>query len=353
MNSRSDIKKNTEFELTFTLQKYEKGEEQMRIFLSHSSKDKQFVEKLAKDILALDVEVWLDKWEIKVGDSLLDKIGEGLESSDYLIIILSNNSVQSSWVRKELNVFLCNEISSKKIKILPVLIDDCDIPIFLREKLYADFRDEYEIGFNVLSTFLTQAESENKIFIEKINILKGKSTENLCLDIIISNPTYRLIWATEFVLNAQIVVSGNGYSPFMYKAQYQLEMPYYLKNMPDLYTMSNVKGAIYEDSESEYYQECKGHFIYTNASSGYVWEIEIIAPVQFKLIPKDKVTLRVIFLKPQKVLRYECESGEMIGRITYGITSNRGEYKLRLDNGDTLQYEINDCEELIKFIANN
>ena len=306
-----------------------------------------------KDILGLDVEVWLDKWEIKVGDSLLDKIEEGLESSDYLIIILSNNSVKSSWVRKELNVFLCNEISSKQVKILPVLIDNCDIPIFLREKLYADFRGEYEIGFNVLSTFLTQSESENKIIIEKISILKGKSTENLCLDIIISNPTYRMIWAAEFVLNAQIVVSGDGYSPFMYKAQYQLEMPYYLNNLTDLCTISNVKGAIYEDTESEYYQECKGHFIYTNASSGYIWEVKIIAPVQFKVIPKDKVTLRVILVKPQKVLKHEYESGEMIGRITYGITSNRGEFKLRLDNGDTLQYEIDDCEELIKFIANN
>ena len=187
----------------------------MKIFLSHSSKDKTFVEKLAKDILALDVEVWLDKWEMKVGDSLFDKIEEGLETSDYLIVILSKNSVNSLWVRKELNAFLCDEISSKNVKILPVLIDDCNIPIFLREKLYADFREDYASGFQMLVDVITNPVEDKEIFIEKINVLKGKTTENLCLDVIISNSTRKLVWASEFALEAEIKISGSGYSPFM------------------------------------------------------------------------------------------------------------------------------------------
>ncbi len=40
------------------------------LFLSHSSADKTFVEKLAKDLEGVGVNVWFDKWEIKVGDSL-------------------------------------------------------------------------------------------------------------------------------------------------------------------------------------------------------------------------------------------------------------------------------------------
>lgn len=61
-------------------------------------------------------------------------IEEGLEASDFLIIILSKNSVNSSWVRKELNAFLCDEISSENVKVLLALIDDCCIPIFLIQK---------------------------------------------------------------------------------------------------------------------------------------------------------------------------------------------------------------------------
>jgi len=327
----------------------------MKIFLSHSSKDKPFVEKLAKDILGLDVEVWLDKWEMKVGDSLFDKIEEGLEASDFLIIILSKNSVNSSWVRKELNAILCDEISSKNVKVLPALIDDCCIPIFLREKLYADFREDYAIGFQMLSEVITNPTKDNKIFIENINILKGKNTENLCLDVIISNTTYKLVWASEFILEAEMVVSGSGYSPFMYKAQYQLKMPYYLKNLllNSSEESNQVKGEIYEGDEKEYYQECKGYFNYTNASSGFVWQIKIKAPSQFKIMPKDKLTLRLILLKPQKTLEKKHKKGDMIARVTYGVTLNQGEFSLKLDNGNTLLYKIEDCEKIIEFIANN
>ena len=40
------------------------------IFLSHTSIDKPFVEKLARDLQRLGISVWYDKYEIKVGESL-------------------------------------------------------------------------------------------------------------------------------------------------------------------------------------------------------------------------------------------------------------------------------------------
>lgn len=40
------------------------------IFLSHTSLDKPFVEKLAKDLKRIGINVWFDKWEIKIGESI-------------------------------------------------------------------------------------------------------------------------------------------------------------------------------------------------------------------------------------------------------------------------------------------
>lgn len=40
------------------------GEKHMKVFISYSSKDKIFAEKLSRDLLKLDLDVWLDKWEI-------------------------------------------------------------------------------------------------------------------------------------------------------------------------------------------------------------------------------------------------------------------------------------------------
>lgn len=87
----------------------------MKVFISYSSKDKIFAEKLSRDLLKLDLDVWLDKWEIKVGDSLISKISSGLSESDYLIIILSNNSILSEWVNRELNYSLLEEINNSQI----------------------------------------------------------------------------------------------------------------------------------------------------------------------------------------------------------------------------------------------
>lgn len=107
----------------------------MKVFISYSSKDKIFAEKLSRDLLKLDLDVWLDKWEIKVGDSLISKISSGLSESDYLIIILSNNSILSEWVNRELNYSLLEEINNSQIKVLPVIIANCNVPVFFKRQV--------------------------------------------------------------------------------------------------------------------------------------------------------------------------------------------------------------------------
>ena len=75
----------------------------MRVFISYSSKDHDFVlllaEKLRKDL----VDVWIADWELKAGDSIVEKINQGLEQSSFLIIIFSEHSIKSDWVLRELN----------------------------------------------------------------------------------------------------------------------------------------------------------------------------------------------------------------------------------------------------------
>lgn len=122
----------------------------MGVFISYSSKDKNFVERLSKKLVENRVGVWLDKWEMKPGDSLIDKIQNGLEDSSFLLVVLSNHYVQSEWCRKEQNSGLIKEINSKKVVVIPILLEDCPIPIFLQEKVYADFRGNFDDGFTEL-----------------------------------------------------------------------------------------------------------------------------------------------------------------------------------------------------------
>lgn len=119
-------------------------------FISHSTKDKPFVRKLAADLVASGVKVWLDEQRILVGDSAPEKIAQGLAESDFFLIVVSQNSVGSSWVKKELSGALVHEIERRKVTVLPIKLDDAPMPDSIKDKLYADFRGSYDEGLNKL-----------------------------------------------------------------------------------------------------------------------------------------------------------------------------------------------------------
>jgi hypothetical protein len=120
------------------------------IFLSHNHKDKAFVRKLAERLNAHGIRTWVDEAEIRVGDSLIMKIESAIKDFAYLGVILSPSSVKSQWVRKEVNIALTQEIEGTQVKVLPLLIESCEIPGFLSDKLYADFTKDFEQGFETL-----------------------------------------------------------------------------------------------------------------------------------------------------------------------------------------------------------
>jgi hypothetical protein len=111
------------------------------IFLSHNHADKPFVRQLAHDLRAAGIRVWLDEAEMMIGDLFFQKIQQAIDEMEYLGVILSRNSVNSSWVQHEVAVAMNQEIEGKRIKVLPLVIEDCELPGFLKGKLYADFRD--------------------------------------------------------------------------------------------------------------------------------------------------------------------------------------------------------------------
>lgn len=124
------------------------------IFLSHTSFDKPFVEKLARRMITLGVKVWFDKWEIKVGDSITWKIEEGIRENEYLGIVLSTKALESEWVKSELSAAWFKQMDSKKVVVLPIYLRNCNIPLLLRDRKYADFRTDFEKELKTLRKYL-------------------------------------------------------------------------------------------------------------------------------------------------------------------------------------------------------
>jgi hypothetical protein len=123
-----------------------------KVFLSHNHADKPFVRKLAADLRQAGHTVWIDEAEIKIGDSLIDKIREGLDQVDLVIAVLSEASIGSPWVERELDIASNREIEEKRVVVLPLLRQKVALPGFLKGKLYGDFTDDsrYQESFEVL-----------------------------------------------------------------------------------------------------------------------------------------------------------------------------------------------------------
>ena len=123
------------------------------VFVSYSSLDQQFVKRLATDLMERGLNVWFADWEMRPGESLLDRISSAIRDSSYLFVVISPNSVNSKWVRQELRQAMSEEIESSQMKVVPILRQQCELPSFLTDKIYVDLTDEewYEYGVQRLT----------------------------------------------------------------------------------------------------------------------------------------------------------------------------------------------------------
>lgn len=145
----------------------------MSIFISYSHKDKDFVDKLGIKLIEKRIKVFIDRWEMKLGDSITNKIQDAITDASFLMVILSKNSIASDWCKREITTGLMLELENRRIVVLPVLIEDCDIPLFLRDKFYADFRDSFDNG---LSTILESLSTMNNDELGRISDLTQPET---------------------------------------------------------------------------------------------------------------------------------------------------------------------------------
>jgi hypothetical protein len=108
------------------------------VFVSYSHEDNARVAELVVELRKKSVRVRGD-WDFASGDSLLRRISGAIDSSGCLLACLSPTSVQSAWVQRELEIALAPDIAGK-LNVVPVLLADCEIPLFLRSRLYHDVR---------------------------------------------------------------------------------------------------------------------------------------------------------------------------------------------------------------------
>ena len=90
------------------------------LFISHASEDKEnFVRPLANALIAEAVQVWFDEFELQIGDSLRQKIDEGLSRSRYGLVVFSPTFFAKHWPQYEMDGLIARQMAGERV-ILPI-----------------------------------------------------------------------------------------------------------------------------------------------------------------------------------------------------------------------------------------
>lgn len=121
---------------------YSTDKKRKRVFLSFATEDRDFSKRIARQLERSGLDVWFSESELFPGDSMLDKIGKAVSSSDYIFLIVSKNSMKSDWVNSEFSKYMINELVTRNVTIVPILVDDSEVPAYLRGYQTLDLRSK-------------------------------------------------------------------------------------------------------------------------------------------------------------------------------------------------------------------
>jgi hypothetical protein len=120
------------------------------VFVSHRGADAREAELLAAELRARGHQVWLDAWEIGIGDSIVGKIDEGLEGAVHLVLCYSAAGSLSPWMSREWMSFLARQLDGAGVWLLPARLTGGTPPAILADMKYADLVADWAGGVAAL-----------------------------------------------------------------------------------------------------------------------------------------------------------------------------------------------------------
>jgi formylglycine-generating enzyme required for sulfatase activity len=207
-----------------------------QVFISYSRQDLAFVRNLAADLQVAGMEVWWDLSGIKGGDEWERKISEAIRRSQYMIVVLTPDSVESRWVRRE---YLRAE--QMDLKIIPLKYKTCEPPLAFQDLQPIDALDgKYPACLpEILQTMGINSDS-------KLHFGNSKNPQHIAKPSYISLKEDRLLIGNiEFIFipAGKFIMGSKEDNPLAFeneRPQHTLELPdYWMAKFPltnELYT---------------------------------------------------------------------------------------------------------------------
>jgi hypothetical protein len=90
------------------------------IFISHAHEDTPLAQQLAPGLSDRGYHVWIDEVELRIGDSLVERIADASAEGDFVLAIVSPDSLRSKWCQQELSWAATKGIADRRVIVLPI-----------------------------------------------------------------------------------------------------------------------------------------------------------------------------------------------------------------------------------------
>lgn len=108
------------------------------VFLSYAHADRAFADRLAGALSLLEIPLWVDLRELRIGDSIIERVSQAIADGDFLLAIVSPASLRSSWCQQELAWAATHGIGGHRIVVLPIRYQGAAMPAMLADRYWAD-----------------------------------------------------------------------------------------------------------------------------------------------------------------------------------------------------------------------
>jgi hypothetical protein len=89
-------------------------------FISYSTRDQEFADRLYADLQARGVRSWFAPHDIQAGKKIHEQIDDAIKVYDKLLLILSDASMSSTWVKTEIANARAREVQQKRQMLFPL-----------------------------------------------------------------------------------------------------------------------------------------------------------------------------------------------------------------------------------------
>lgn len=108
------------------------------VFLSYAHADSAFAHQLAAALDHREMPVWVDQHELRIGDSVVERISQAVAEGDFLLAIVSPSSLRSAWCQEELAWAATRGIDGHRVVVLPIRYRGAEMPPSLANRYWAD-----------------------------------------------------------------------------------------------------------------------------------------------------------------------------------------------------------------------